>query len=364
MATSQLPIAREAGKVKTLPVRTSADTVSAAKSGDSMITRRRSIKLAAAAMAASLPRAALAQAPWPSRFVKLVVPFAAGGANEAFARNLATKLSDIWGQQVVIENKPGAGGNLGAEMVARAEPDGYTMLIASFPHAVNRFLYPSIGYDLLADFAPVTVIGATPNLMVVPNSSPANTVADFIAHAKSNPGKVSFASSGAGTSIHLSGELFKRVTGIDMTHIPYRGGAPALADLIPGRVDLMFNVMSSVLPQVRGGQMRGLAVTTPRRVAAAAEFPTMIEAGVPNFVVTGWFGFMLPAKTPPEIVRKVHADSVAAINDPAVKERLEALGIVIEGSSPDEFSAFLRREADKWGPVIKEAGIRVGTGPQ
>ena len=330
------------------------------------INRRKTIRLtAASAVAAGFPAIVRGQTQnWPSRLVRLIVPFAAGGANEAFARNLATKLSEIWGQQVVIENKPGAGGNIGAELVARADPDGYTMLISSFPHAVNRFLYPSVGYDLIADFAPVTVIGATPNLMVVPNSSPAKTVGEFIAHAKANPGKVSFASSGAGTSIHLSGELLKRVAGIDMVHVPYRGGAPALADLIPGRVDLMFNVMSSVLPQVQGGQMRGLAVTTAKRVAAAAEFPTMIEAGVPDFVVTGWFGFMLPAKTPPEIVRKVHADSVAAIRDPEVNKRLEALGVIVEGSTPEEFSAFLKREVDKWGPVIKEAGIRVGGGPQ
>jgi tripartite-type tricarboxylate transporter receptor subunit TctC len=208
------------------------------------------------------------------------------------------------------------------------------------------------------------VIGVTPNLMVVPNSSPAKTVQEFIAHAKANPGKMTFASSGAGTSIHLSGELFKRVAGLDLTHVPYRGGAPALADLIPGRVDLMFNVMSSVLPQVQGGQMRALAVTTAQRVAAAPDYPTMIEAGVPGFEVTGWFGFMLPAKTPPELVRKIHADSVAAINDPAVKGRLENLGVIVTGSSPDEFTAFLKKETEKWGPVIKEAGIKVGGGPQ
>ena len=332
------------------------------------VTRRQTIKLGgASALAAGFPSIVRAQTVtqgWPNRVVRLVVPFAAGGANEAFARNLATKLSEIWGQQVIIENKPGAGGNLGAELVARAEPDGHTLLIASFPHAVNRFLYPSITYDIVADFAPVTVIGVTPNLMVVPNSSPARTVQEFIAHAKANPGKMTFASSGAGTSIHLSGELFKRVAGLDLTHVPYRGGAPALADLIPGRVDLMFNVMSSVLPQVQGGQMRALAVTTPKRVAAAPDTPTMIEAGVPGFEVTGWFGFMLPAKTPPEIVRKVHADSVAAIRDPAVRGRLENLGVIVTGSSPEEFAKFLTAETGKWGPVVKEAGIKVGGGPQ
>jgi tripartite-type tricarboxylate transporter receptor subunit TctC len=296
------------------------------------------------------------QGPWPTRFVRLIVPFAAGGANEAFARNLAARLSEIWGQQVVVENKPGAGGNIGADAAARAEPDGYTMLIASFPHAVARFLYPSLSYDLVAGFAPVTLIGLTPNLMVVPNSSPARSVAEFIAHAKAS--KLAFASSGVGTSIHLSGELLKRVAGINMTHVPYRGGAPAVADLIPGRVDLMFNVMSSVLPQVRAGQMRGLAVTTPQRVAAAAEFPTFAEAGLPGFEVTGWFGFFVPAKTPPEIVAKIHADTARALADTALRGRLEELGIVVVGSTPAELAAFLKTEMEKWGPVIKEAGIR------
>jgi tripartite-type tricarboxylate transporter receptor subunit TctC len=326
-----------------------------------MITRRHAIKLAAgSALASGLGIPGRTQGAWPTRFVRLIVPFTAGGANEAFARNVAMKLSEIWGQQVVIEYKPGAGGNLGAEMVARSDPDGYTMLIASFPHLVNRFLYPSVGYDLATDFAPVTVLGITPNLMVVPNSSPARTVAEFIAHARASGGKTTFASSGAGTSIHLSGELFKRVAGIEMTHVPYRGGAPALNDLIPGRVDLMFNVMSSVLPQVQAGQMRGLAVTSAQRVAAAPEFPTMAEGGLPGFEVTGWFGFMLPAKTPPEIVQKVHADSVAAVNDAQVKSRLEQLGVVVAGTSPAEFTAFIKKEIDKWGPVIKEAGIKIG----
>ncbi len=327
------------------------------------IDRRRLLRSAAAAGLAPVlagRAGAQAQAPhWPSRFVRLVVPFAAGGANEAFARNLAARLSEIWGQQVVIENKPGAGGNIGAEAVARSDPDGLTMLIASFPHAVARFLYPSLGYDLTADLAPVTLIGLTPNIMVVPNSSPARSVAEFIAHAKANKGKVSFASSGAGTSIHLSGELFKRMAGIEMTHVPYRGGAPALADLIPGRVDLMFNVMSSVLPQVRAGQMRGLAVTTASRVPAAAEFPTLAEAGLPGFEVSGWFGFFVPAKTPREIVAKIHADTITALADPVVRGRLEDLGIVVVGSTPTELATFLKAEIDKWGPVIKEAGISI-----
>jgi tripartite-type tricarboxylate transporter receptor subunit TctC len=321
-----------------------------------MLTRRRMVGLSATAAIGLMTRGAQGQT-WPNRFVRLVVPFAPGGANEAFARNLAARLSEIWGQQVVIENKPGAGGNIGAEAAARSEPDGSTMLIGSFPHAVARFLYPALGYDLVADFAPVTLIGLTPNIMVVPNSSPARSVTEFIAYGKAN--RVTFASSGAGTSIHLSGELFKRMAGIEMTHVPYRGGAPALADLIPGRVDLMFNVMSSVLPQVRAGQMRGLAVTTAQRVPAAAEFPTLAEAGLPGFEVSGWFGFFVPARTPPEIVAKIHRDTVTALADPGLRGRLEDLGIVVTGSTPAELAAFLKAEIDKWGPVIKEAGISI-----
>jgi tripartite-type tricarboxylate transporter receptor subunit TctC len=210
----------------------------------------------------------------------------------------------------------------------------------------------------------VTLIGVTPTLMCVPNSSPAHSVAEFIAYAKANPGKITFASSGAGTAIHLSGQLLKRVAGIEMTHVPYRGGAPALADLIPGRIDLMFNVISSVLPQVRDGQMRGLAVTSTRRVPAAPEFPTMAEAGLPGFDLAAWFGLFVPAKTPPEIVDKIHAGSVAALADPGVRDRLEHLGILLVGSTPEEFASYLKAEMDKWGPVIREAGITAHGGPQ
>jgi tripartite-type tricarboxylate transporter receptor subunit TctC len=311
---------------------------------------------AVVAVAPILATCAFAQS-WPNRYVRLIVPFTPGGANEAYARNLAAKLSEIWGQQVVIENRPGAGGNIGAEIAARSDPDGYTMLIASFPHAVNRFLYPSLGYDLLADFAPVSLIGETPNLMVVPNSLPVHSVAEFIAYAKANRGKVTYASSGHGTSIHLSGELFKRTTGIEMMHVPYRGGAPALSDLIAGRIDVMFNIISSVLPQVRAGQMRGLAVTTARRVVAAPEFPTFAEAGLPGFEASAWFGFVVPSKTPPHIVAKINADTIAALADPVLKGRLEQLGVVVAGSTPEEMAAFLKSEVDKWGPLIRDAGI-------
>jgi tripartite-type tricarboxylate transporter receptor subunit TctC len=328
-----------------------------------MLTRRHLAGLlAASALAPAVTgRPAWAQAPslqaWPNRFVRLVVPFPAGGGTDAVARILAERLSEVWGQQMVIENKGGAGSNIGAEAVARSDPDGYTVLVGSLPLAVNRYLYPSLAYDPITDFAPVTLICLYPNLMVVPNSSPAKSVKEFIAHAKANSGKITFASSGTGTSTHLSGELFKRMTGIEMTHVPYRGVALALNDVIPGRVDVMFNTMAGVLQQVRAGQLRGLAVTTPERFPTAPEFPTVADT-VPGFDVSSWYALFLPAKTPVGIVRKLHADTVAVLADPPVKTKLERVGVMVVGSTPDQLAAQLKSETELWGPVIKAAGIK------
>jgi tripartite-type tricarboxylate transporter receptor subunit TctC len=322
-----------------------------------MITRRAAIALAAtAALAPDLARRASAQS-WPSRFVRLIVPFPPGGGTDAIARVVAGKLSEIWGQQMVVENRGGGATNIGTEAVARSEPDGYTMLITSMPLAVNRFLFPSLPYDPVEDLAPVSLICEYPNIMAVPITSPARSVTDFIAYAKAN--KLSFASSGHGTSVHLSGELFKRMAGVDMLHVPYRGAGPALNDLLPGRVDVMFNNIGAVLPLIQGGKLRGLAVTTAKRTPAAPELPPIAEAGVPGFDVSSWYAFLTPAKTPPEIIRKMHADTVAALTDPATKQKLEALGVVVRGSSPVELAAFLKAEMDKWGPVIREAKIKI-----
>src|SRR5712691_7944936 len=338
-----------------------------------MIDRRRFVGLAAASTLAPgcIARPAWAQIsaqtssaqtyaaqPWPRRFVRLVVPFPAGGGTDAVARLVANRLSEVWGQQMVIENKGGAGSNIGAEAVARSEPDGYTILIGSLPLAVNRYLYSSLNYDPISDFAPVTQICLYPNLMVVPNSSPAKSVPEFIAHAKANQGKITFASSGTGTSTHLSGELFKRMTDIEMTHVPYRGVALALNDVIPGRVDVMFNTMAGVLQQARAGQLRGLAVTTAKRFPTAPEFPTIAEAGVPGFDVSSWYAFLMPVRTPAEIVRKMHADTVAVLAEPAIKDKLAPVGVMVVGSTPEEFAAVLKAETELWGPVIKAAGIK------
>jgi tripartite-type tricarboxylate transporter receptor subunit TctC len=322
-----------------------------------MITRRRMVGLSAASALVPGFRGTSARAQtWPARPVRIICPIAAGGGIDATARILAARLSEIWRQQVVVENKTGASGNIAAELVARADPDGHTIYIATFSHATNRHLYPALSYDPVADFAPVTLIGTYPNIMVVPNSSPAHSVMEFIAYAKTN--KLSFASAGHGSSLHLAGELFKRRAGIELTHVPYRGASPAFNDLIPGRVDALFNFTSSSLPLLRAGQLRGLAVTTTKRVPAAPDIPTMAEAGVAGVEVSSWSGFLVPAKTQRDIIRKIHADTVAALAEPAIKSKLEDGGIVVIGSTPDELAAFFRSELDKWGAVIKAANIK------
>src|ERR1700752_3791445 len=296
---------------------------------------------------------------WPARFVRVVVPFPPGGGTDAIARIVSAQLSVQVGQQVVVENKGGGATNIGTEMVARAEPDGYTLLLQSMPLVVNRFLFASLPYDPLADLAPVILICDYPNVMAVPVTSPARSVAEFIAYARANPGKVTFASSGHGTSVHLSGELFKRMAGIEMTHIPYRGAGPALQDLVPGRVDVMFNNIGAVMPLIRAGKLRALAVTTAKRTPAMPELPPIADSGVPGFDVSSWYALFAPARTPAEIVGKLRADLVAALTDPFTKERLQQLGVVVIGSTPRELGVHLSSEMDKWGPVIAAAGITV-----
>jgi len=316
--------------------------------------RRRDFLALLGAATACPPRAHARD--WPARVVRIICPLAAGGGIDATSRIVGARLAEIWSQQVVVENKTGASGNIAAELVAHAEPDGYNIYMATFPHATNRFLYASLSYDPVADFTPIILIGLYPLMMVVPNSSPAHSVAEFIAYAKTR--KLSYASSGHGTSLHLAAELFKRAAGIDMTHIPYRGAGPAFTDLIPGRVDAMINFVSSSLPLVQSGKLRGLAVATAKRLEVAPDLPTMAEAGVPGVEVSSWAGLLGPAKTPADIVAKIHADTVAAIADPAVWANLEKGGVVLVGSTPDELGAFLRTEMDKWGRVIREGNIK------
>lgn len=327
-----------------------------------VIDRRRLLALAAAVPVVALGRTTAAQAPslgWPNRFVKLVVPFTPGGGIDGIGRILGARLSEMWGQQVVIENKPGAGGNIASEFVARSAPDGYTIYITAAGLAVNRYLFASINYDPLADFAPVTLICLFPNLLVVPNSSQVHSVSDLLALAKKNPGKVTFASPGHGSSPHMSGELFKYLAKVDLTHVPYRGASPAYTDVIAGRVDCTFAVMASALPLVQSGQLRALGVTTAARVAAAPEVPTIAEAGVPGYDTSSWFAFFVPAKTPPEIIRKMHTDTVAALAEPQIRAKLDALGVVVVGSTPEQLGTHLKAEMERWAPVIQAANIKV-----
>jgi tripartite-type tricarboxylate transporter receptor subunit TctC len=325
-----------------------------------MLNRRHFTGLVAAAMVAPAirPSRALA-ADWPAKPVRVVVPFTPGGSTDITARLIGNRLQEVWGQSVVVENKPGAGGNIAADMVAHSDPDGYTIFIAGPGMATNQFLYPSLNYDPIGDFAPVTMLITQPNLMCVPNTSPAKSVSEFIAYCNANRGKVTYASSGNGTTLHLSGELFKRLAKVEMTHIPYRGGAPAINDLIPGRVDVIFDNMPSILSHVKAGTVRGLAVTTKDRVAVVPEIPTIAESGVPGFDVFSWFAFWLPVRTPPEIVARLNADTNAALVHAPVKSRFEELGAIPKGSTPSELAAFLKSEIDKWGPIIQEAKIRV-----
>jgi tripartite-type tricarboxylate transporter receptor subunit TctC len=310
--------------------------------------------------AAAWPRAAMAQTAqnWPQRVVRIVVPYVPGGGTDAIARILAAGLSKSAGYQIIIENKGGGATNIGTEAVAHAAPDGYTVLFCSLSFAINRFLFPMLGYDSLVDFAPVTLLATYPDLMAVPNASPAKTVAEFIAYAKSNGGKTTFASSGTGSSPHLAGELFKRRAGIEMTHIPYRGAGPAVTDVIAGRVDVIFNTFGSTLSLVRDGQLRGLAVTSGKRFPAAPELPTVAEAALPGFDVTAWYALYVPAQTPPDIVRKLNADAVAVLAEPAIRDKMELLGVAVIGSTQEELARHLRTETALWGPVIKAANIR------
>ena len=310
--------------------------------------------IAAFGGAAAWPLAAHTQT-WPAQVVHLVCPIAAGGGLDATSRIVAGALSQIWGQQVVVENKTGAGGNIAAEFVARSDPDGYTIYVASFPHAINRYLYPSLSYDPVTDFVPITLICLYPLMMVVPITSPAHSVREFIAYAKAS--KVNYASAGYGTSLHLAGELFKRRAGIEMTHVPYRGAGPAFNDLIPGRVDAMFNYVLSSLPLVRRGQLRALAVLTAKRLSVAPDLPTMEEAGVTGAEVSSWSGFFAPAGTPQQIVHKVYADTVAALAAPTIRDLLDQGGAVVIASTPDELASFLSAEMRKWQQVVKEANI-------
>jgi tripartite-type tricarboxylate transporter receptor subunit TctC len=325
-----------------------------------MLTRRTFIAASAASLGApALIGRVFGQDGWPNRPIRLIVPYPAGGGADTIARLVGGRLGELWGQQLVVENRGGAGGNIASEAAARSAPDGYTLYLAGEFQSTNLFIYPKLPYDPVADFAPVSLVVKYPTAMVVPNSSPAKTLSEFIAHAKGRSDKLTFASPGHGTGPHLAGELFKRVAGIDLTHVPYRGAAPAVQDVVAGRVDCFFNNIAPLVPLMKENQLRGLAITTAQRTPAMPEIPTMAESGLTGFDVFGWYAFFVPAKTPAPIVKRMHADTAAALAEPALRKRLEELGLFVVGSTPDELGAHLKAEMAKWEPVIKEAGIKL-----
>lgn len=297
---------------------------------------------------------------YPNKPIKMVVPFPAGGTTDILARLVGQELSKAWGQQVIIENRGGAGGNIGSDLVAKSEPDGYTLLMGTVgTHGINVSLYKKMPYDAVKDFQPITQVAAVPNLLAVHPSVPVKSVKELIAYAKKNPNKLSFASSGNGTSIHLSGELFKTMTDVQMTHVPYKGSAPAVTDLLGGQVHLMFDNMPSVLPHVKTGKLRGLAVTTAKRSPAAPNLPTVAEAGVPGYEASSWFGVLAPAGVPKDIVTKLNKEIVRILNAPEMKKKLSEQGAEPVGNTPEEFAAHIKAEIAKWAKVVKASGAQI-----
>jgi tripartite-type tricarboxylate transporter receptor subunit TctC len=321
-------------------------------------SRRRFVQFSAAVAAlAPLSRAAYADAR-PSRIVKLEAGFPPGGGVDAAARIIANRLSDLWGQTVVVENRPGAGGRIAMDATAHAAPDGYTMILAPGAPGVLGLLFDSLTFDP-ADLAPVSLIGTYPNLIVVPNSSPFAKLEDFIAFAKANPGKISWASPGVGSIPYLAGELFQHMAHVEITHVPYRGvTAGAMTDLIAGRLDAMFNTTGSLLPAVAGKQVRCLAVTSAQRFPIAPDLPTVAESGVPGYEDVSWYALYVPKGTPADIVKKMNADTVTALADDAIKQKYIPLGILAAGSTLEELAAKNAADVARWAPIIKEAGIK------
>jgi tripartite-type tricarboxylate transporter receptor subunit TctC len=296
---------------------------------------------------------------YPTRPIHLVVPSSAGaGVTDIMARLVARHLRARIGQQIVIDNRPGASGILGSEVVSRAAPDGYTLLIANVSLVVNPFLYPKMPYDPLTDFTPVTMVNSAPLLLVVHPSIAAKSVTELITYAKSHPGQLNYGSGGLGSTPYLAAELFKSISGIDVLHVPYKGGAPALSDLVGGQLSFMIENMPGTMPYVMAGTLRAMAITSPQRSPLARELPTMIEAGVPGYEMSGWNGIFAVKGTPPEIVARLHSELAKILHSPEVRRELIALGAEPVGDTPDEFGAFLKADMARWGKIIQEKGIR------
>lgn len=321
---------------------------------------RRTFALLVAALV--LPGAAMAQpeANWPSRPIKWVVPFPPGGAMDVIARTLGDKAARELGQPFVIENRPGAGGNIGADYVAKQSADGYTIMITSIGMATNKVLYSKLSYDPVKDFAPVSLLAVVPNVLVVNAAlSPDKSVQDVLAHARRNPGKLTYASAGNGTSIHLASEVFASMAGTNLLHVPYKGSGPAMTDMLGGQVDLMFDSITSARPHIQSGKLRALGVTTARRSAALPDVPTIAEVGVPGYEVSPWFAVFAPAGTPAGVVARLNQALNGAMKQPDTLKKLESVGAEPIGSTPQELAAHLNKELNRWGKLIKERSIQL-----
>jgi len=330
-----------------------------------MIRSRFFVALASVAIGLTLPLPALSQAPaaYPNRAVKLVVPFPPGGPLDIVGRAIAQKLTDAWGQSVVVDNRPGAGGNIGADIVAKSAPDGYTILMGALStHAVNPSLYAKMPYDAVADFAPITLVAVTPNVLVVNATLPVDSTTDFIAYAKANSGKLAFGSGSNGSAGHLAGELFKVETGAEIVHVPYKGGAPATQALLAGDTQFMFDNLANAMAQVKAGKLKALAVTSAVRSAVLPDLPTIAEAGGPSlkgFEASSWFGLLAPAGTPIDVINRVQQEVAKSLATPSVKDRLVSQGAIPSGITPAEFARFIDAETKKWAQVVKISGAKV-----
>ena len=323
-------------------------------------TRRHALALlAGAAFASAIPLAAQAQA-YPTKPITIIVPFSAGGTTDILARILGQALTTELGQTVVIDNKAGAGGNIGGQAAARAPADGYTLFMGTVgTHAINQALYKKMPFDPVKDFAPLTRVANVPNLLVANPAQPYKNVAELIAYAKANPGKINFGSSGSGSSIHLSGELFNALAKVDMMHVPYKGSAPAVTDLLGNQIGIMFDNMPSAIQHVRSGKLRALAVTTAKRSPELPNVPTIAEAGVPGYEATSWFGMFAPVATPAPVLAKLHGAIVKVLAKPDVIKKINEQGAETTSETPEQFAAFIKAETTKWGKVVKDSGASI-----
>jgi tripartite-type tricarboxylate transporter receptor subunit TctC len=318
---------------------------------------KRILQAGMCALGLALAGAAWAQA-FPSKTVRIVVPFPPGGGTDVIARVLAQKLADSWGQQVIVDNKAGASGTIGSDLVAKSAADGHTLLLTATHHAINLGMYRQLPYDTLRDFVPVAYIAASPNLLLLHPSVPANNLQELIAYAKSRPGGLNYASSSVGGATHLTGELFRAAAGIQLQHIPYKGAAPAMTDLLGGQVPMMFDVISTALAHVRSGRLKAIAVTSANRTTVMPEVPTVAESGIPGFEAISWFGLYAPAATPKEAVNKLNADFNRVLQLPDVREKLAAQGAEPIAMTPEQFATYLRAEIAKWSKAIKDSGAK------